>query len=83
MTIYYLVYCKPGRIESIHLKDWSSKGKGYEVLFGEGDAPWKQIFAAAEKTGGLRHYLMEQEGSHLSEFETAERCLATFKKMRA
>jgi sugar phosphate isomerase/epimerase len=73
----------PGRIQSIHLKDWSSAGKGYEVLFGEGDAPWKKIFAAAEKTGGVVQYLIEQEGSHLTPFETAKQCLVTYKKMRA
>jgi sugar phosphate isomerase/epimerase len=72
----------PGRINSLHLKDWN-KEKGYRALFGEGVAPWKQIFAAAEKTGGIEYYLIEQEGSEYSEFETAERCLATYKKMQA
>jgi sugar phosphate isomerase/epimerase len=52
------------------------------VLFGEGDAPWKKIFAAAEAKGGAEYYLMEQEGSRFSSLETAERCLATYKKMR-
>jgi sugar phosphate isomerase/epimerase len=74
----------PGRIKSIHLKDYSREpGKGYHVLLGEGDAPWKKIFAAAEKTGGVEFYLIEQEGSAYPPFETAERCLDTFKKMRA
>lgn len=74
----------PGRIRSLHLKDWA-KGpdKGYRVLFGEGEAPWKAIFTAAEKTGGVEFYLMEQEGSALTPYETAEKCLATFKKLRA
>ena len=72
----------PGRIRSMHCKDWSPKaGKGYKVLFGEGVAPWKRIFAAAEKTGGIEYYLIEQEGSDYPAFETAERCLATFKKV--
>jgi sugar phosphate isomerase/epimerase len=74
----------PGRIASIHCKDWSSKpGLGYRVLTGEGDAPWKQIIAACEKTGGLEYYLVEQEGSDYSEFETAERCLKTFRGLMA
>jgi len=72
----------PGRINSLHLKDWN-KEKGYRSLFGEGVAPWKQIFGAAEKSGGVEYYLIEQEGSEYSEFETAERCLATYKKMQA
>jgi hypothetical protein len=53
------------------------------VLFGEGVAPWKEIIAAVESVGGVEFYLMEQEGSRFSEFETAERCLASWKKLRA
>jgi sugar phosphate isomerase/epimerase len=73
----------PGRIRSLHCKDWSpDAGKGYKVLFAEGVAPWKQIFEAAEKTGGVEYYLIEQEGSEYPPLETAERCLATFRKMQ-
>jgi sugar phosphate isomerase/epimerase len=78
----------PGRINSLHLKDWApgaetDKEKGYRVLFGEGAAPWQEIFTAAEKTGGVEFYLIEQEGSRYPSLETAQRCLATYKKMRA
>jgi sugar phosphate isomerase/epimerase len=69
----------PGRIRSLHLKDWS-KEKGYRVLYGEGSVPWKPVLAAAEKTGGVEFMLIEQEGSEFSEMETAERCLATYRK---
>jgi sugar phosphate isomerase/epimerase len=69
----------PGRIRSLHLKEWSPEpGKGYSVLFGEGVAPWKEIFAAAESVGGVEYYLIEQEGSRFSELETAQRCLASY-----
>lgn len=74
------INANPGRIRSMHCKDWAP-GKGYRVLFGEGSAPWKRIFEAAETTGGIEYYLIEQEGSDLSEMETAERCLANFKKI--
>jgi sugar phosphate isomerase/epimerase len=81
------IHANPGRIKSIHLKDWApgnkADEKGYRVLFGEGVAPWKELTAAAESVGGVEFYLMEQEGSRFSEFETAERCLASWKKMRA
>lgn len=66
-----------GRIRSLHLKDWSADG-GYKVLFGEGSAPWKKIFAAAESVGGVEYYLIEQEGSRYPEIETADRCLVAF-----
>jgi sugar phosphate isomerase/epimerase len=70
----------PGRIRSIHVKDWSPT-TGYKVLTGEGVAPWKEIFAAAESTGGIEYYLIEQEGSEYAEMETAQRCLALFHKL--
>jgi sugar phosphate isomerase/epimerase len=76
----------PGRIRSVHLKDWApgteAQEKGYRVLFGEGVAPWKQIFDAAESVGGVEFYLMEQEGSRFSELETARKCLETWRTMR-
>ena len=64
----------PGRIHSIHCKDWSpDPGKGYTVLFGEGATDWKAIFKAAESVGGIEYYLVEQEGSRFSELETAKK----------
>ena len=76
----------PGRIRSVHLKDWApgseAEEKGYRVLFGEGVAPWKQILDAVESVGGVEYYLMEQEGSRFSELETVQRCLAAWKKLR-
>lgn len=72
----------PGRIRSLHLKDWSPQ-MGYQCLFGEGVAPWKKIFAAAESRGGARYYLIEQEGSRYPELETARLCLAAYRKLRA
>ena len=74
----------PERIHSLHLKDWShDPAKGYKVLFGEGDAQWRNIFTAAESIGGVEYYLIEQEGSRFSELETAKRCLQTYRSMRA
>src|SRR5579871_6002209 len=74
------IKANPGRIRSIHCKDWSpDAGKGFTVLFGEGAADWKGIFAAAEHGGGVEYYLIEQEGSRMSELDTARRCLAAFR----
>jgi sugar phosphate isomerase/epimerase len=78
------IKANPGRIHSLHLKEWSSDpAKGYKVLFGEGDAKWKDIFAAAESVGGVEYYLIEQEGSRFDELETARRCLQSYRAMRA
>jgi sugar phosphate isomerase/epimerase len=74
------IRANPGRIRSLHLKDWSPEpAKGYTVLFGEGAAPWKSIFEAAESAGGVEYYLIEQEGSRFDELETARRCLQSFR----
>ena len=77
----------PGRIRSVHCKDWApgteEEEKGYRVLFAEGTTPWQEIFAAAESVGGVEFLLLEQEGSRFDEFETAKRCLDTWKEMRA
>jgi sugar phosphate isomerase/epimerase len=74
------IRANPGRIHSLHLKDWSPEpAKGYTVLFGEGAAPWVSIFEAAESAGGVEYYLIEQEGSRFGELETARRCLQSFR----
>jgi sugar phosphate isomerase/epimerase len=70
----------PGRIRSMHLKEWSPQ-KEYHLLFGEGVTPWKKLFAAAESKGGVEYYLIEQEGSDYSEMETAKLCLAAYRKL--
>jgi sugar phosphate isomerase/epimerase len=75
------IKANPGRIRSMHCKDWS-KDKGYAVAFGEGDAPWKEIFAAAESTGGIEVYLIEQETSAPGEsLAMVKRCLDNYKKL--
>jgi sugar phosphate isomerase/epimerase len=74
------IRANPGRIRSIHCKEWSpAPEKGYKVLLGEGVADWKGIFEAAEAVGGIEYYLVEQEGSRFSELETARRCLQAFR----
>ncbi len=74
------IRANPGRIHSIHCKDWSPEpAKGYTVLFGEGSSDWKGIFEAAESAGAVEYYLVEQEGSRFSELETAKKCLETFR----
>jgi sugar phosphate isomerase/epimerase len=74
----------PGRIKSVHCKDWAP-GAGYNVAFGEGEAPWKRIFDAVEATGGVEYYLIEQETGATSggELPMVRRCLDNWKKLRA
>ncbi len=77
------IQANPGRIKSVHCKDWGKgEGRGYSVAFGEGDVPWKRVFEAAERTGGVEYYLIEQEVSP-DELAMARRCLDNWKKLRA
>jgi sugar phosphate isomerase/epimerase len=78
------IKANPGRIKSMHLKDWApGEGRGYRVAFGEGEVPWKAMFAAAESVGGVEYYLIEQETAVEGEaVAMAQRCLQNYKKMR-
>jgi sugar phosphate isomerase/epimerase len=77
------IEANPGRINSMHCKEWGAGAdRGFKTLFGEGDVPWQKVFAAAEKTGGIEYYLIEQEGSRFPELETAQKCLENYKKLR-
>ena len=80
------INANPGRINSCHLKEWApgapADEKGYRTLFGEGVVPWQKVFAAAEKTGGVEYYLIEQEGSRFPSLESSKRCLEAYKKLR-
>jgi sugar phosphate isomerase/epimerase len=72
----------PGRFPVLHVKDWSSNpGRGFRVLLGEGVVPWQKILAAAEKSGGVEYYLIEQEGSDYPPMETAKRSLSLYRKL--
>jgi sugar phosphate isomerase/epimerase len=79
------IKANPGRLKSIHLKDWGrAAGTGYNVAFGEGDVPWKGIFEAAESVGGIEYYLIEQEHAGADgEIAMAKRCLENYRKMRS
>jgi len=77
------INANPGRIKSVHCKDWAA-GRGYNVAFGEGEAPWKRIFDAVENTGGIEYYLIEQETGATAggELLMVQRCLENWKKLR-
>jgi sugar phosphate isomerase/epimerase len=78
------IKANPGRIRSVHCKDWGKgEGRGYAVAFGEGDSPWKAIFAAAESIGGVEYYLIEQEISGPEgSIAMVKRCMDNWKKLR-
>jgi sugar phosphate isomerase/epimerase len=77
------INANPGRIKSVHCKDWSA-ANGYNVAFGEGDAKWPALLDALEKTGGVEYYLIEQETGAKQDGELAmvRRCLENWKKLK-
>ena len=78
------IKANPGRIKSVHLKDWGAGDeRGYTVAFGEGDVPWKGLLDAAESVGGVEYYLIEQERAGTAgEIAMAQKCLENFRKLR-
>ena len=78
------IKANPGRIKSVHLKDWGKgEGRGYNVAFGEGDVPWGPLLDAAETVGGAECFIIEQErAGAIGEIAMAQKCLENYKKMR-
>ena len=76
------VAANPGRIKSVHCKDWTLD-RGYDTAFGEGYRSWNRLLDALEKTGGVEYYLIEQETGQTSggELPMVQRCLENFKKL--
>jgi sugar phosphate isomerase/epimerase len=74
------ITANPGRIQSLHLKDWSP-AKQFEAVLGEGIVPWSQVFEASEKTGGVEFYLIEHEGHASAPFEAVQQCLANYQRI--
>jgi sugar phosphate isomerase/epimerase len=74
----------PGRIASMHVKDWSPEpGRGFRVLLGEGAVNWKEVLSAGDSIGGVEYYIIEQEGADLPPMKTVELCFQTLRKLRA
>jgi sugar phosphate isomerase/epimerase len=71
----------PGRIRSLHLKDWSP-AKEYGVLFGQGKVPWREVFTAAEDKGGAEFYVIEQETSVEPPLDAVRQDLERYRALR-
>jgi sugar phosphate isomerase/epimerase len=76
------IRANPGRIRSVHCRDWG-RANGSNLIFGEGDSPWPDIFAAAEGVGGVECYLIEHGHAEPDqEWRTAEQGLANWRVLR-
>jgi sugar phosphate isomerase/epimerase len=70
-----------GRIQSVLCSDSPNDASGHPPLVGQGTAPWKRIFAAAEGAGGIAFYLIQQEGSADPPLTAAEKDLTYFRQI--
>jgi sugar phosphate isomerase/epimerase len=68
----------PHRATTVHLKEF---GGPKDAVVGEGDVPWKEVFAVCETTGDTEWYIVEQEAFRNSSLESAELCLKNLRKM--
>ena len=62
----------PQRLGTIHLKEYSAARP--EVLLGQGDVPWAQVFQVCEAAGSTEWYIIEQETYPVPPLECIRRC---------
>jgi len=69
--LFAWIKANPGRINSIHCRTGRGEGKGYKVLFGEGDSRGPRYSRRPNRLR-VEYYLIEQEGSRFPSLETAD-----------
>jgi sugar phosphate isomerase/epimerase len=69
----------PGRVASIHLKEYSKSNP--QAYLGEGEAKWRDIFTTLEKQGATQWYIVEYEFEDGPPLQSIERCLQNMHKM--
>jgi len=74
------LYRYPGRAVTIHLKEFSKTND--KALVGEGDVPWKAVFALCKAVGGTEWYIIEHERYPYPPLECVEHCFKNLRKMK-
>jgi len=67
------------RAATIHLKEYSSTKK--DVLVGEGDVDWAEVFEICEESEATKWYIVEQETYAFPPLTCVEKCLENLQKM--
>jgi sugar phosphate isomerase/epimerase len=70
----------PGRHDCILTTD-GPPVNGKAPLLGQGEMPWKRIFAAAENAGHIRFYLITQSPTNISQMDAIRKDLESFRKL--
>ena len=71
----------PGRTECLLLTDGPADANRHAPIFGKGDTPWKDVFITAEKTGGVKYYLLTHGATEMTPLETVKRDLEEYRKI--
>jgi sugar phosphate isomerase/epimerase len=69
----------PGKTECLLLTDGPPDDQRHAPIFGKGDTPWKDVFATAERVGGVKYYLLTHGATDLTPLETVKRDLEQYK----
>lgn len=69
----------PGKTECLLLTDGPPDADRHAPAFGKGDIPWKDVFATAERVGGIKYYLLTHGATELTPLETVKRDLEQYK----
>ncbi len=69
----------PGRTDCLLLTDGPADADKHAPVFGQGETPWKELFAAAESIGGVKYYLLTHGATALTPLETVRRDLERYK----
>jgi len=68
----------PGRSDTIHMKEFSSKND--KAIIGEGEIPWDNVIELCSTIGNTQWYIIEQESYAYEPIVCIEKCLNNFKK---
>lgn len=69
----------PKRATTIHLKEFSQSNA--RAIVGEGDVPWKEIFAVVSKQNATDWYIVEWEHNDPPPIQGVAKCLENLRKM--
>jgi sugar phosphate isomerase/epimerase len=69
----------PGKSDCLLLTDGPIDANRHAPALGEGDTPWKAVFAAAESVGGVKYYLLTHGPTELTPLQTIKRDLEQYK----
>ena len=66
---------------TVHLKEFSAKGKPHATLIGDGDIRWPEMLSLCETVGGTKWFIVEQSEHEGPPLEGVEKCLQRLRAM--